>query len=125
MNTLPKNHDMQIIEMMYNCLQPEIMTLDNEEVSLLELDRLERTLTNSFEQADFFRALNQLEETQKRVSTLTPTASIISLSERIADSIKEAKQRICPECFGKGEHQGHNNNPYSYDCGYCNGGGLL
>ena len=122
MNALPKNHDMQIIEMMYNCLQPEVMTLDNEEISLLELDRLERTLTNSFEQADFFRALNQLEETQKRVSSLTPTASIISLSERIADSIKEAKQRICPECFGKGEINGHNNNPYSYTCSNCDGG---
>lgn len=122
---IPKNEAMSIIELMYHCCQPTVLTIEDYGVDLSNLNELESAVETSFDQPEFFRAMNELTEINKRLEKYAEVSAVRILMQRVGEAIKTGANRICEDCGGSGELNGHNNNPNAYDCKNCNGGGLL
>lgn len=125
MYALPKNQDMQIIELMYNCLQPEVMTFDTYNLDILKLEKLECTVENTDEEQEFFLAFNELKTIKDNVTKQSDYPAKKIVLQRLTSAIRSASNRICENCGGQGLINASCNNPYAYDCKYCSGRGIL
>lgn len=125
MHALPKSKTMRIIEMMYNCLQPEVMTFDTYNLDLLKLEKLECTVENTEDETEFFLSFQEMKDIKKEVEKQADYPAKKIVLQRLTSAIRSAANRVCGNCGGQGLHNASCNNPYQYDCKYCSGRGIL
>lgn len=120
--TFQKSTDMQIIELMYNSLQPEIIMVDEEVIHLRTINQLETILETTYDQGEFFIALQEIRVIAEKIEQMEETETTKILLERVFDDIQAAGERICPYCGGSGDQS--RRDPFSSPCSVCRGGGL-
>lgn len=113
MNLLPKNSDVALAETLSMIGSLFIETKSKTfSIDLNELDELTQTLNNTFDNSDFFTALEKLKAIETKVKSF--------LVDDIQVILKDANNRICDVCGGSGLQDPQN--PYSNECGNCDNG---
>lgn len=121
MIALPKDQSMQIIEWIYNVLQPEYLTFDTYNLDILKLEKLESIVENTENSDEFFDAYNEIKKIKESVEKQNNYPSTRIVIQRLNSVIRSASNRICEICEGRGVLNANLHNPNQTDC-KCNGG---